>query len=442
MARSAAQRFHGISGLAEREPVGAVLTIGRKGPGGAPTDNDRFWIVSRHEQNGVRPLHPAFAAFNGAAPARRQTISGNIVHADPADAAEWRLSAMQLGGEWPNHPQRKPACEGDGVRARRLYAIGRDGEPDDYREIPCPNELCEFRQGNAPKCKPFGRIYFRPRWNKAWEDGGFPTPLMLWANHSWNSTDSLAGFFRHVEHQAEQLGLERWSVYGLPFTLTLGRKTKPQEKRSFPVVSITPDCDLIDFFQAQRARLEAAGGRLMLAAGARDPEEVEAAARDSIAITPGIPGEWLDAEGAGVSAAVEQPATMASSRGPSDDDSVVVDVEFVEHEDGFRELKMTPAGGSSRELGSDDDGREELPKPDDGTKDASAAPAEVTLISATSAHNLRLAASSAGLDADAIAAEFSGSGLAGTPIDFESQIFAAIKQRAAAAAKPSARGRR
>lgn len=404
MARSAVSRFHGIDGLAEREPVGAVLTVGRKGAGGAPTDNDRFWIVSRHEQNGVRPLHPAFAKFNEADPAKRQTIAGNIVHADPLDAAEWRLSAMQLGGEWPNHPQRKPACEGDGVRARRLYAIGRDGEPDDYREISCPNELCEFRQGNAPKCKPFGRIYFRPRWNKAWEDGGFPTPLMIWANHSWNSTDALAGFFRHVIHQAEQLGLESWSVYGLPFTLTLGRKTKPQERRSFPVVSITPDCDLIDFFQAQRARLAAAGGRLMLAVGARDPEEAEAAVRDSIAITPGIPGEWLGTDG-----------------------GEVLDAEVVEEPP----VEPAPPARVFEE--------EVAPPPPPGSpaapKEAASPSAGMRLMSAAEVQNLRTIAQSAGLDADEIAARITGSGLAGSPSDEFQRIAKEIKRLAVEAAE-------
>lgn len=280
-----------IDGLLPREPVGAVLTIGKKGPSGAPVETDRFFFVSPQEaENRVRPPHPGFKAFNEAEPQHRQQIRGNLVHADRADAFEYHLSAQVLGEAWPQfpkaHPARRPICTGDGVRATRFYGIA-EGGAEDWREIECPNERCAFRQGDNKACKPFGRIYFRPRWP---EGSKLPTPLVKLTTHSWNSISSLVGFFDHVREQAENLRLLDWSLYGLPFLLTLSRKSQPGRQRAFPVLSISPETDLIRFFLAQRRDLIEAGAEpRLLYSGARDeaessPDEVE---RDSRTIRPG-----------------------------------------------------------------------------------------------------------------------------------------------------------
>jgi hypothetical protein len=41
--------YDGIEGLQPRLPLGAALTIGVKGPSGAPTQTDRFHFVSPHD---------------------------------------------------------------------------------------------------------------------------------------------------------------------------------------------------------------------------------------------------------------------------------------------------------------------------------------------------------------------------------------------------------
>lgn len=282
-----------IEGLRPREPVGAVLSIGRKGPSGAPQDTDRFWIVSPQEANGVRPLHPGFEHYNKADPEKRLQIRGNLVHAMREEAFGYYLSAQVLGQEWPafpgTHPARRPICTGDGIKATRFYGLKPDGS-DDFREIECPNEKCQFRQGDTKVCRPFGRLYFRPLWK---EGSSAQTPLMKLATHSWNTIQNLVGFFDHVESQAKNLGLTLWTLYGLPFVLTLARKTQPGRKRAFPVLTISPECDLIQFFLIQRRDLLAAGSTLALPVGATsveetDPEVVDA---DSRAIRPGGPVE-------------------------------------------------------------------------------------------------------------------------------------------------------
>ena len=254
--------YDGIEGLQPRLPLGAALTVGVKGASGAPTQTDRFHFVSPHDsmegKHRVRPLLPQFAAFNGADASKRQMIRANLIHSTRAEAFAYHLRAQQLGGKWPNHPQKRPACTGDGRKATRFYG----DTPDDFREIDCPNELCEFRQGNVKACKPFGQLLFRPRW----ADGStLPTPLTKLTTGSWYSVAALLGFFDHVEDQARQLGIEAYSLYGLPFSIQLTFKSKPQAQQRFPVLAFSPEVDLVQFFLAQREQLDRIGGHAPLA---------------------------------------------------------------------------------------------------------------------------------------------------------------------------------
>jgi len=284
--------YRTIEGVDGREPVGAVLTIGKKGPSGAPVDNDRFFFVSPYEVNGVRSQLIEFGRFNTADPKFRAVIHGNLVHAHIEDSWLHHLRAQKLPNPNPNPPARKPACTGDGTKATRFS--GMDGDDEVWKEIDCPNRLCEFRQGVKAACKPMGRLYFRPGWSHYRDETfhGLPTPLVKWTTGSWNTVANVVGFFDHVRAQAANLGLASWSVYGLPFTLTLGRKTQPQHERAFPVVSISPLVDLVEFFLMQRRQLAAAGGSLGLAAGNTSPEETtpEAMSADYVAVSPGVPG--------------------------------------------------------------------------------------------------------------------------------------------------------
>lgn len=284
------QEHHGIEGLTGRDPIGAAITIGRKGPSGAPIETDRFFIVMPVDtlvgQHRVRPLHPSFVAFNEADPKHRQSIRGNLVHASQSDCMDYNLRAQVLSplSKWPAHPQKRPACSGDGKRATRFFGFADDGS-EDWREIECPNERCEFRIGAKKLCKPFARFLFRPHW----ESNKLPTPLMKLTTGSWHSVSALVGFFDYVSEQARNLGMESFSLFGLPFVLTLSTKTKPQDKQRFPVLSISPEVDLVQFFLSQRDTADRLGGgsspRLLAASLADDTDED--AASDLALINPG-----------------------------------------------------------------------------------------------------------------------------------------------------------
>lgn len=318
---SALPVYREIADVDGREPVGAVLTIGRKGERGSPIENDRFFFVSPFEAQGVRQPLPEFGRFNGAKPEARQVIHGNLVHAAIDEAWLHHLRAHKLPKPHPNHPARMPACTGDGRRATRFKGMDGDGRAI-WQEIDCPNRQCEFRQGSPSPCKPMGRLYFRPSWSHYRDDSfhGLPTPLVKWTTGSWNTVANVVGFFDHVRAQATNLGLQSWSVYGLPFVLTLGRKTQPQHERAFPVVSISPLDDLINFFLFQRKQLEAAGGRLQLAVGNVTASETTPAAlaADYSTITPGVPGDVVDVdeEKSEVTAVIEAIAALLDEQHP------------------------------------------------------------------------------------------------------------------------------
>jgi hypothetical protein len=242
----------GIAGLRGREPVGAALAIGvKKNGNGFPIERDRFHLVAPREEKGNRPYLPQFAAFNTAPPERRQMIRGNLVHASRAECFDYQLKAQVLPGG-KAHPNRRPACVGDGVRAVRWTGQGAD----DFRQITCPNERCEYRQEikGAKPCKPRMRLLFRIRW----PDGNpLPTPLVKLTSGSWNSTANALGFFKHLESIAQHLGISDATLFGYPFLLQLTQQTNAAAKTAFPVLTITPEADPVEFFQHQRERIRA-----------------------------------------------------------------------------------------------------------------------------------------------------------------------------------------
>ena len=240
----------GIDGLDGREPVGAALTIGVKhGAKGFPTETDRFHIVAPREEDGRRPHLAAFAQFNSADPDKRKLIRGNLVHARRAECFEHHLKAQTGPKKLGMHPQRRPFCVGDGLRATRWM-----GDGDNFSDIKCPHDKCEYRLTEPASCKPWARLLFQLRW----PDGNpLPTPLVKLTTGSWNTVRNLVGFFDHVEGAAGQLGLDDYSLWGMPFTLTLTRQTNAQKKRSFPVIAVSPDMAPVEFFASQRETLRA-----------------------------------------------------------------------------------------------------------------------------------------------------------------------------------------
>jgi hypothetical protein len=269
------KKIDGIDGVDGREPVGAVVSIGIKDKQrGFPTETDRFHIVQPRECNNVREPHPAFASFNSAPAEHRKVIRGNLIHATRQDCFEYRLRAQVIKSIGA-HPNRRPCCEGDGKRAIRWSG----DDADSFMEIQCPNERCEYRQTQPATCKPFARFLFRLRWKDA---SPMPTPLCKFTTGSWNTVNNLLGFFKYVEKVARELGIKNHSLFGMPFMLTLTRQTKPSLQRAFPVVTITPEQDPVEFYMQQRERI--AGINTAEIAALPDMQEPDIVAADYDAI--------------------------------------------------------------------------------------------------------------------------------------------------------------
>lgn len=259
-----------IEGLRGKEPVGAVLTIGTKGPSGAPTDRDRFYIKVPDSSGDVRVPHPSFASYNFYPPApdewtaeqkaqyrerehaKRRNIRGVLVHAEVDECFEWTRKAQKLPRPYVNH-SKLPACTGDGRKALRLQMAG---DMIGHKEIPCPNELCEFaiapNERTPPCCKPWGRLLFQP----TWQDGSkLPTPLMKLTTQSWHSLAAILGFFDYFRKQAALCGVPGAQLFGLPFELTLTEKSSPEKRTKFPVLRMTPLAQIQAFLIGQGDRV-------------------------------------------------------------------------------------------------------------------------------------------------------------------------------------------
>ena len=66
----------GIHGVRGREPIGAALTIGIKGPRGNPIEKDRFHLLEpRESKDKKRKPSPLFRFFNNAPPEKRRFVS-------------------------------------------------------------------------------------------------------------------------------------------------------------------------------------------------------------------------------------------------------------------------------------------------------------------------------------------------------------------------------
>lgn len=250
-----------IEGLKGREPIGAVLTVGRKNPESKfPEHTDRFYLVLPQEVDGVRHEHPSFRPFNHADPEKRTVIRGNLVHSTRDGCFGYKLKAQVLPGV-PEHPQKRPHCTGDGVKAERW-----DPESKTFKQIACPNEKCQFRQPymhngkeRPSPCKPDMKLLFRIRWP---EGNPLPSMLVKYVSGAWNTTGFVVGFFDYIEKQAASMGIKEPNLYGFPFQMVLTRKKRSGDKstaRAFPVVQITPEMDVIDFLRQQHVRLAEIG---------------------------------------------------------------------------------------------------------------------------------------------------------------------------------------
>lgn len=377
--------FDHIEGLEDSVPVGCKVSVGRKSPGGEPYETDRFYILRKDAEQREfakkaggtykapqADQHPAFAAWNAVAERDAKaasTIYGYVAFPTQAESWNHNLDAPELrqigdsktppgGGTYEAPPRGRAACRGDGKRAQRFAGLDAQQNPT-YLDIPCPNQLCPFRQerGGSIDCRPFGRLYFMLRWPN---NEGMPRLLTKLINRSWESCSNINGFFRYVDTFAREAGITKPNLMGLPFVLTVTKKVSAAKKRRYPVLSMSPDGDLVEFFGRQVARLQLAAGTVprALLGGALSAEEntAEAIALDYESIVPGP----------GLPAHVAEPApaelTQAETRTESPEPAVAVRNAKEEAKAlGADLLKLVPtkddAGDILAELLADDAGK-------------------------------------------------------------------------------------
>lgn len=315
-------QFDRIEGLEGNIPFDCIVSAGVKGPLGNPERTDRFFFLhTGYEEiakgksgwrNQRHPLHPSFESYNDLQDSDAKVIHGNLVFPERTDGMNVQLAAQQLGkgtgsppggGVWETPPRGMPACTGDGVHARRYNGM-KDDAPS-FIDISCPNRMCHFRLQAKKICGALGRLYFRTRWSNGTE---LPSILVRYQTHGWDTASNIKGMFDAVEKIADGLGMPReaWCFTGLPFEMSIGRKSIPDKKVTdwkgkettgvrFPVVSFALG-NVMEFLEWQasaRHKLIAGVTRpVALLGDGLDHEEgsPEAIGETLGMLTPGIPG--------------------------------------------------------------------------------------------------------------------------------------------------------
>ena len=291
--------FSGIQGLRGRDPIAAIISVGRKaGPDDAQTTGvpieKAMWhflqprgdlVKTGRGTQEIRSHSPRFRRYNDAPAQSRTTLAVELAHAELPDAYNARLS-KQTGPNRDLTPQSgRPFCEGDGKNARRFRGNIRGEEV--FEPIVCPNDRCEFRQEACPgqyRCKPFVRLLVRPIWPESMQ---LPSVLVRYVSRSWNTASNFKGLFDEVRKEAAQYGIENINWYGLPLQLTVAMHGNSKKGRRHPVVHPSVLGNVGDWLAEQaehRAQLEEKVELLRLTdQSQQDPETI---ARDAHSVTP------------------------------------------------------------------------------------------------------------------------------------------------------------
>ena len=117
----------------------------------------------------------------------------------------------------------------------------------------------------APSVQYFSRFLFSIRWPPGSRFEHLSTPLVKFISRSYHTTRNLVGFFKYFNESAQSLGVQDASLFGLPFSLTLTKRTRAaaqkQDRRQFFVLTASPEIDIFAFLVSQRERLDLISAR-------------------------------------------------------------------------------------------------------------------------------------------------------------------------------------
>lgn len=282
--------YRGIGEVFRKEPIGAVVQIlrRRQGAGGRWTFIRPFTslpkdvvipqsfvvmgakpttTVTRGESEyDARDLHPAFEAFNTCDPRRAQTLRCMLVHWDESKVFRKHLGAYQSPDGEKGSPKSGWWCKGDARRATRW-----DGR--EFCSITCAGRKCEFQQPNfgrhkVPLCRANLSFVAQFDWQNMPDGKPNPLPKILfqWNTKSWNNAGALDGMFADVQERAQQSGFvakqadgtyEKFPVFGLRLTLSLGEHVQTRKGRRFPDVAVSYTSDILEWMATvQQYRLK------------------------------------------------------------------------------------------------------------------------------------------------------------------------------------------
>ena len=260
------EEVRGIASLKVRDPVGVAVSLGVKDARGIPREKDHLHLVTSRNIEGRRPHHPSYTVWNLGCPpetkphereawlAKRRTLRGLLMSPHENQCYEYKLRAQALGEPWQLHPKKKPACVGDGKNALRFMG----GDENNYKEIICPDEKCEFRLqvGKKPAaCRPFVRLVFLLTWPEEF-GGRYPTMTAKFTSRGIATVSNIVGCFEMIKRIAAQNGIHNPNLTGLPIILMWQQGTNPQLKARYPIVTMSPETDLIKFFSEQKSRIK------------------------------------------------------------------------------------------------------------------------------------------------------------------------------------------
>jgi hypothetical protein len=280
MSRTPYTQFRTVSHLEPSNPIGAVVSVGRRSDAGHPILKDRWFVMDpvlvKKEfpkrdggtwKGDARNPHSAFSDWNRPANGMSEgqvvaqnrengavldlsVMHGFVAHPTIGEGLTSKLWADSLKGQ-PSPGGRYPACTGNGERASRFVKM--DGDEPVYEDIECPED-CPFYGSD---CKTDTRFLFIPDWSElaAWTDGRqFPRLLTMWVNHSEQSTENVLGMLTYARNLGIALGIPDPSLVGLPFSMRVTQHTSSIKGTRFPIVEFNIRGNVDEFFAAQKQR--------------------------------------------------------------------------------------------------------------------------------------------------------------------------------------------
>jgi hypothetical protein len=303
---------------ARRLPQCPVLIPKRKKPGGGflPCNPEtRFYIVApMQNKQGIREEHSSYRQFNGCTigsiVSRIPCVLGGHRRTDLEELSRtfYRWDKRNLGtapSEYLAPPHLGAFCSTQSARQNGSEVIAKRWRGEDYEEILCPGDRCEFTTApgdKRPPCLKVARLWFWPQWSTLADQAAAdpttaklseairllpdsPLKLQTGGAHApsivnWNS------LLASVQAQAKALELWPCSLLGLPFWV--GVNLKKGKGKRYTVYTFELAGSVQSWLAEQqkwRQAIDKGKRFIVIGPGAESEQEPAAFAADMLQIT-------------------------------------------------------------------------------------------------------------------------------------------------------------